>query len=146
MKHNNSFLKLFAFLITALFAVEAQAIPVSSDKVRGVALYSDDLTPVRGGTIEIVSTASSALGNVVLEKITINADGTFQIPGNYLNMTDDIKIMAYPNDIDGVASDFIQCEFKPSEVIVQTKEGVSVVIKVNRDPSHMIEKKSTDKD
>ncbi len=146
MKHKNSFLKLFALLIVALFSAAAQAIPVSSDKVKGVALYSDDLTPVRGGTIEIVSTATSALGNVVLEKISINADGTFQITGNYLNMTDDIKIMAYPNDIDGVAGDFIQSEFKPSEVMVQTKEGISVVIKVSRNPSHLQDKKSTDKD
>ena len=116
------------------------------DKLRGNGAYQWLGRLAVYGIVYKEPCPTSALGNVVLEKISINADGTFQIPGNYLNMTDDIKIMAYPNDIDGVAGDFIQSEFKPSEVMVQTKEGISVVIKVNRNPSHLQDKKSTDKD
>jgi hypothetical protein len=54
------------------------------------------------------------------------------ISRNCLNQTDDIKIMAYPNDVDGAIKDFEPAGFSPADVIVQTREDYSLLIKVVR--------------
>jgi hypothetical protein len=132
MKHKKSFRGLTS-LIFFLFIFSAYANSGQySDKINGIVLYSDDLTPVRGGTIEIVSTSTPAIGDIVLERVTINADGTFKISKKSLIQKDNIKIMAYPNDVDGKDPDFKSSEFLPAEVIVQTKEDMTLVIKVER--------------
>lgn len=132
MKQEKSFLRhTLILLLLAGCAAFAEAYP---DKIKGIALYSDDLTPVRGGVIEVVSTATPALGSIVLERVSINPDGTFMLSSKYLAQTDDIKIMAYPNDVDGTAPDFENAVFSPSEVYKESREGRSIVIKVNRYP------------
>ena len=115
------------FLIFTGFAFEG-----SPDKVKGKAIYSDDLSPVRGGTIEIVSVETPEKGRTVLEKVNINPDGTFLISRNFVNLSDEIKIMAYPNDVDGSVPEFENSEFSPADVIVQTKEDFELILKVVR--------------
>ena len=132
MKNINSFLRLASLILLLTAFTENSFAGNSPDKIKGKAVYADDLTPVRGGTIEVVSTNTPLIGTIVLEKVTINSDGTFLISRNCLNQTDDIKIMAYPNDVDGAIKDFEPAGFSPADVIVQTKEDYSVLIKVVR--------------
>ena len=95
MKNINSFLRLAGLILLLTALTENSFAGNSPDKIKGKAVYADDLTPVRGGTIEVVSTNTPLIGTIVLEKVTINSDGTFLISRNCLNQTDDIKIMAY---------------------------------------------------
>lgn len=132
MKLVKSFQKASGLIfLLMIFAVDAFAIG-SPDRVKGKAIYSDDLSPVSGGTIEIVSAETPEKGRIVLEKVTINSDGTFLISRNYLNLSDEIKIMAYPNDVDGSAPEFERSEFSPADVIIQTKEDFELILRVQR--------------
>lgn len=132
MKNKNSFLSLAGLILIFTAFAGISFAGLSPDKLKGKVIYSDDLSPVHGGSIEVVSTNTPLIGTIVLEKVAINNDGTFSISRKLLQQTDDIKIMAYPNDVDGRLTDFVPAEFKPDEVIVQTKEDYSVIIKVVR--------------
>ena len=132
MKIINSFLRLSGLILLLMAFTQNSFAGTSPDKIKGKAVYADDLSPVRGGTIEVVSTNTPLIGTIVLEKVTIKSDGTFLISRNCLNQTDDIKIMAYPNDVDGAIKDFEPAGFSPADVIVQTREDYSLLIKVVR--------------
>ena len=127
-------ISVLTFLALMLFIAETgSTLPVSNDKVKGKVVYSDDLQPVSGGKIEIVTVKTGALGRVVLEKAEIQPDGTFIISKNFLDVADEIKIMAYPNDVDGAASGFMKSEFATKDVLTKGENGdINILLKVER--------------
>ncbi len=123
----------FCILLPAILASNANAMWFAPDKIKGMVVYSDNQQPVRGGTVEVITSKTGALGRIVLEKVMIQADGSFIITKNFISSADEIKIMAYPNDVDGAEPEFRKCEFLTSEVLVKDKEGnFSMLLKVER--------------
>ena len=99
--------------------------------ISGKVVYSDNNSPVNGGSVKVTRVNGASGIETVIENAVINSNGQFKltniVPGN----TDDIKIMCYPNDYE----DNIQ--FEPVSVnfnSAKTNSGneFSIIIKVER--------------
>lgn len=112
----------------ALVCQETDAIAGSADKVKGIVVFADNLSPVSGGRIEVRSSAGAGL----IETAVISADGTFLISKGVLDLKDEIKIMAYPNDVDGVKIEFQSSESSVRDVLQSEDSGYAIIIKVDR--------------
>lgn len=107
----------------------------SPDYLTGKVQYSDDHSPVTEGNVKIMTFDKSTRTYNVLETITIDQQGTFKLNRNLIFITDDIRIMAYPNDVDNNGN-----PFEPKEIYLQNYEyadskNFDILIEVDRTTS-----------
>ncbi|MBS1518353.1 MAG: T9SS type A sorting domain-containing protein [Bacteroidetes bacterium] len=89
----------------------------SPDFISGKVVYSDDNSPVTGGNVNILSPDKDAGTFSIIGTVSIEPDGSFKVGRKIILQTDDIKIMAYPNDVDNNES-----QFEPKTIEVRNSE------------------------
>ncbi|HRI84617.1 MAG TPA: T9SS type A sorting domain-containing protein [Ignavibacteria bacterium] len=104
----------------------------SPDFIFGKVLYSDDHSPVTEGNVKIMTLDPSSRTYNVLEVISINSDGSFKISRKIILSTDDIRIMAYPNDVDNNELPFIPAEIGFDNQELTEKADYEIIIEVDR--------------
>jgi len=118
----------FLFTVSGIL-YDAQASP---DYLTGKVQYSDDHSPVTEGNVKIMTFDKSTRTYNVLETITIDQQGSFKVNRNLILTTDEIRIMAYPNDVDNNGN-----PFEPKEINLQNYEytenkNFEILIEVDR--------------
>jgi len=118
----------FLFTVSGIL-YDAQASP---DYMTGKVQYSDDHSPVTEGNVKIMTFDKSTRTYNVLETITIDQQGSFKVNRNLILTTDEIRIMAYPNDVDNNGN-----PFEPKEINLQNYEytenkNFEILIEVDR--------------
>ncbi|MFZ1320504.1 MAG: T9SS type A sorting domain-containing protein [Ignavibacteria bacterium] len=119
---------IFLFVTSGCFA-DASSSP---DYLKGKVQYSDDHSPVTEGNVKIMTFDKSTRTYNVLETITIDQEGSFKVNRNLILTTDEIRIMAYPNDVDNNGN-----PFEPKEIYLQNyeysnNENFDILIEVDR--------------
>ena len=127
-------------LITGIFLIAVSGIisdaQASPDYLTGKVQYSDDHSPVTEGNVKIMTFDKSTRTYNVLETITIDQQGTFKVNRNLILDTDEIRIMAYPIDVDNNGN-----PFEPTEIDLQNYEyteskNFDILIEVDRTISY----------
>jgi len=118
----------FLFTVSGILS-DSQASP---DYMTGKVQYSDDHSPVTEGNVKIMTFDKSTRTYNVLETITIDQQGSFKVNRNLILTTDEIRIMAYPNDVDNNGN-----PFEPKEINLQNYEytenkNFEILIEVDR--------------
>ncbi|MBK8984161.1 MAG: T9SS type A sorting domain-containing protein [Ignavibacteria bacterium] len=104
----------------------------SPDFIFGKVLYSDDHSPVTEGNVKIMTIDPSSRTYNVLETISINPDGSFKVSRKIILSTDEIRIMAYPNDVDNNEIPFLPTEIGLINQEVTEKVDFEIIIEVDR--------------
>lgn len=101
--------------------------------LKGRVIYSDNKSPVTGGTIRVMMTSTANSAAKEVESIQISDKGEFMIK-NYLtgNLTDGIHIMCYPNEIDNSEGGFEPETLDFTTATSNHDANYAIIIEVNR--------------
>ncbi len=102
-----------------------------SKVISGKVVYSDNNSPVNGGSVKVIRNSVPNGIETVIEKAVINSNGQFRLsnisPGN----TDGVKIMCYPNDYeDNIQFEPVTVDF--NSALTSSGNEYNVIIKVER--------------
>lgn len=132
MRNSNQKYLIAAITLFSILIIAYDDSRATVDQVLGKVVYSDNNAPVTSGLIRVYNSSGTESENVIATA-SISTSGEFIISNNVTLTTDDIKIMAYPNDL----LDNGAFTFEPNIVDMQAalsnhEERYAIVIKVNR--------------
>ena len=133
-KLNLKKLPVLVLLLSAVFLQYPDSNYAGDNKnkvISGRVIYSDNNSPVNGGTVKIIRKSVPNGFETVIENAEINSNGQFRLSNILPGNTDGVKIMCYPNDVE----DNIQ--FEPVTVyfnsaVTSSGNEYNIVIKVER--------------
>lgn len=100
--------------------------------VYGKVVYADDNSPVPAGKIRVFNANNSVRSGSTIEIANILSNGVFKILRQSIETTDEIKIMAYPNDVDNSEIPFEPLTLDASTVVNNTDKEYEISIAVQR--------------
>lgn len=135
IKINKMFLVLIC-IINALFMISINKVYSTDDGTRyitGKIIYSDDKSPVSEGIVKLIAYQDNTNTGRIIETVNVMIDGTFKIKSSSLNTTDNIKIMAYPNDVDFLPDGpYEPATYDLNKTIINIDNEYPIIIEVKR--------------
>ncbi|MEO8666528.1 MAG: T9SS type A sorting domain-containing protein [Ignavibacteria bacterium] len=135
MIKTNKYFPAIVFLIILSNVSDSKKIFASADFILGRVVYSDNNSPVTQGNIRVYRSTKES--EAVIESATINSNGEFLLSGSIGLTTDEIKIMAYPDDpLDNMGTTpFDPYVTEIENTITDPEAKYSLIIKVQRNQS-----------
>lgn len=131
IKFNLRYPKIIIFIICFVLSTLKSTIASVDGFIPGKMLYSDNKEPVPNGIIKVIVYGKPEKMQRVLETVTVT-NGAFKvtnIPG--LN-ADEIKIMAYPNDVDNQENPFDPLITDLKSAMANNDRGNEIILYVER--------------
>ena len=134
MIKTNKYITAIIFLMILAITLGPKNSNGTVDYVLGKVIYSDNNSPVTEGYIKVYN--SSLKTGSVIESASINMNGEFKLSGSSVLVTDEIKIMAYPNDpLDNMGTTFDPFVIDMENALSNPEAKYSLIIKVHRNQS-----------
>ena len=133
-KLNLKKLPVLVLLLSAVFLQYPDSNYAGDNKnkvISGRVIYSDNNSPVNGGTVKIIRKSVPNGFETVIENAEINSNGQFRLSNILPGNTDGVKIMCYPNDVeDNIQFEPVTVDF--NSAVTSSGNEYNIVIKVER--------------
>jgi len=133
-KLNLKKLSVFVLLLSAVFLQYPDSNYAGDNKskvISGKVVYSDNNSPVNGGSVKVIRNSVPNGIETVIEKAVINSAGQFRLSNIVTGNTDGVKIMCYPNDYeDNIQFEPLTVDF--NSAVTSSGNEYNIVIKVER--------------
>ncbi|MEO8209261.1 MAG: T9SS type A sorting domain-containing protein [bacterium] len=134
-KVNFKYLLFFISLFNISFITNFENIFANDTKpkyIYGKIVYADDRSPVNDGLIKVFQISDVNNQGSILESTTIEPNGEFKLLIPPVQIQHGIKLMAYPNDLDGQGNPFEPKVIDAGKIFANVDNGDFITIEVKR--------------